>query len=1328
MNYEILDETDLLPYNSVDMTIDSNNNISVIVLNDNSDSGVQTNYFKMNNNEQYDIMIKYNCNNNYISLLCIDDKENIILNEFLNNNKTCHTYTVVSHVNCMCAIYIILNSTYAKDSFVINKFIVLHHSDKIQYDKDTNNSDEDIVQNMDLKEQKNYNKFKKLNILVTSTQYPGYGGAATNAYCLIQYMKNIGIKTAGIFIDNNIHKKKICVDPDNIGNIYSCRLHKVDEYIKDGCLSDSYTKECSQIRKSIIKFFDNNNPDIIFSFNYFAPIVSKYLFPSAHIIYAVTGSPYLTKYPDMINDYFKIKQSTSIEPYTCQLENICNYICDSIAPNTNIMKNVFLKNYPESLYKCIDIPIDLTKIIAYKSNSITYSDRIYDVGIISSRFDRKIKNSTLAQKIYQHKNLDGLKKLAIGMYSNEYFKNINNTKCVSLCDHKDVISYLQQLKILIIPSFFESASIVLREALMNGCIILTNNNVGLSDRISELFVCNSVDDESEWIYKINTFLKNYDIIKTYDILEYDQSTEQIFSIVYNDYIKCKKRDKNKINILVASVDTPYIGGSGSNAYRTIKSLRKDPTMNVIGLFLDNTNNNLDPDKIGGLLRLKFNKANMIEYNFDRIRKMIYNRYNICKIDLIYAKNYKTVIVCKKLFPSAKVIFSPSGSRFYSIYSAENGYKTYGDLMDDIDDDCIDYNYTRYDDIHKYLEEDIHIETVSMEKCDTILTNSFITYNLLKKLYSKFSHKLYHPISLSNIYTPNNIEHEIKNIDIIFCAYNWKRKVKNPQMVRNIINHSQMKNYNIEVIGQCPDIISNKILYPNVKFLGECDQKTVMEKLQKSKVYVVTSFYDSNPNTVIEALSCKCKIVMSTNVGQYENFTDNYIIHDYYNINEWVSKIIYALGDNEQVYLGQTSLEALVDLKQCIRDTLNKQQITNTIFNKNGKAAVFFYKLPAIWDTYSDNIFNKDCDFKYKEDYSNISEVSKIINYDLFYKMFRIISNNMNCTEFHYIGISPDDEMHYYNASKIIPNLFDVHIWLISKPESIQMFYGAQYYYTRGAYNNVYNNIILNNPTAITLNYRATSIPMYKDVLKSNARYNIVLYDDNRKNIKKMHPTEILIKFYKFAHDNFFFKNMERIYDICFVATHSQTTKNHKLFTEFIKYCEASKYKISAVYIGDYTKLQCFQEIVSMNLKYVKLYLFKYLSGIELNDIYNQSKTNILFSGRDCFPRVITESINCGCFNIAFDTLTDGKWVYDGILGELIGSNDIKQIKTKSRSTMYPPSKILFNRIIDLLNINYDHKVISEIGRERFSLKKNVDNIINCIRNIENIKLIDLDKE
>ena len=60
--------------------------------------------------------------------------------------------------------------------------------------------------------------------------------------------------------------------------------------------------------------------------------------------------------------------------------------------------------------------------------------------------------------------------------------------------------------------------------------------------------------------------------------------------------------------------------------------------------------------------------------------------------------------------------------------------------------------------------------------------------------------------------------------------------------------------------------------------------------------------------------------------------------------------------------------------------------------------------------------------------------------------------------------------------------------------------------------------------------------------------------------------------------------------------------------------------------------------------------------------------------------------------------------------------------------MYPPSKILFNRIIDLLNINYDHKVISEIGRERFSLKKNVDNIINCIRNIENIKLIDLDKE
>ena len=62
----------------------------------------------------------------------------------------------------------------------------------------------------------------KIHVLVASTQYPSYGGAATNAYNIIRYLQNKNKdagnnKISGLFIndvtDNNI------INPDNLENI-----------------------------------------------------------------------------------------------------------------------------------------------------------------------------------------------------------------------------------------------------------------------------------------------------------------------------------------------------------------------------------------------------------------------------------------------------------------------------------------------------------------------------------------------------------------------------------------------------------------------------------------------------------------------------------------------------------------------------------------------------------------------------------------------------------------------------------------------------------------------------------------------------------------------------------------------------------------------------------------------------------------------------------------------------------------------------------------------------------------------------------------------------
>ena len=45
---------------------------------------------------------------------------------------------------------------------------------------------------------------KKHVIIVSSTQYPGYGGAATNAYAIIKYLRKVGYNVAGIFFHNKL--------------------------------------------------------------------------------------------------------------------------------------------------------------------------------------------------------------------------------------------------------------------------------------------------------------------------------------------------------------------------------------------------------------------------------------------------------------------------------------------------------------------------------------------------------------------------------------------------------------------------------------------------------------------------------------------------------------------------------------------------------------------------------------------------------------------------------------------------------------------------------------------------------------------------------------------------------------------------------------------------------------------------------------------------------------------------------------------------------------------------------------------------------------------
>ncbi len=93
--------------------------------------------------------------------------------------------------------------------------------------------------------------------------------------------------------------------------------------------------------------------------------------------------------------------------------------------------------------------------------------------------------------------------------------------------------------------------------------------------------------------------------------------------------------------------------------------------------------------------------------------------------------------------------------------------------------------------------------------------------------------------------------------------------------------------------------------------------------------------------------------------------------------------------------------------------------------------------------------------------------------------------------------------------------------------------------------------------------------------------------------------------------------------------------------------------------------------------------------------YNRSKINLLFSGRDALPRVIIESLCCGCYNIALDTLTDGKFFYIEPFGKILTFPSIEKVYEKiGKSISYKSNDLIYKTILEYLNIEHNPNKIS----------------------------------
>jgi len=1142
-----------------------------------------------------------------------------------------------------------------------------------------------------------------VKILITSTQYPYYGGSATNAYKLISYLRKNNFKVAGCFYHpKQIDSKKI--DPENLDGIYQLR--------DDVKIRDFHSNEMVTKTRELIFNYLGDYPDIIFSFNYYTPILSNKLFPYCKNFYFIVGNPVLTiGNNSIIKDNISIQKflnnndinNISYDDETFHLEKESIKITDGlIVDQGELNLKTTSKVHPEYKYLLNQFYNYGINILNQELKKIEIDCQVkdYDIIAISSSWNRDVKNPKFLYKIL--KEFPQYKKLIIGKKSN-IFDHLPNTITLDIMSYQDMLQYLGKSKLLVIPSLSETGSNTIIEAFYCQCQVLTSKNVGYHYLLKDYQLCEDVYDLDEWKNKINFLLTNKLPIQKINMEEYHYK--------FLNYIKTHNNERTP-RVLVVCGDKPYYGGAATNSYNIIKLLRKE-NISCIGLFISYQDEGLDdPENLGDIYHIYLDESIEIRLKSWKLE----NNFN--NFDIIFCKNYKVFTLIKKLYPMIPIIYSPSGLR--QITAEISGRKKYYQYLKDMNIELVNKDIKLEDDNNWFkfiMKNDRYLENYVLKKADYLLPNSKITWEIILQNYSEFKDKILSPTYLTNInfVEKSNYNFSKRRYHFGFIATNWKRATKNLELVKQIITNPKMKEFNFLVIGMNHRLKKSD----NITILEHIPHDRMLKELRLIKTVIIPSYYDSNPNVLIEAINSGCNIVSSLNVGNAENLRNELLVVQPDKINNWINVLLKSITKSYP-FLGQS------------KEYVSKELIKILKHHSSQIDSVGIYKVNPKWDTTDKIKIDYNFDYEWlnhtKEDFEEHQGRRTNIQGNIYLHMYQKLTEKLGLIHNHFIFI---DE----TIKKCIRFKWNnINIWILKSAEEVLSFNKAKFYFVRGHYPNFYNKLI--NDNAYTIFYPATSLKYQYNLTKGQRiikrdlqlnynfrqpnlykKFNMVLiHEDETYKKQYLNNKNILLGKFSLGNDFYYLENQDREYDIIMVAQALQKSKNHQIMFDLIRYCDEKNIKIKIAYVSNKDVLQKTYTNFYLPDKdsVVSVDFFDNLNPSELNILYNKSKVNLILSNRDCVPRVIPESLNCGCYNITTDLLSDGKFYYDGIFGEIISLDFAEVEMGDSGNISYVSNPFLFKIILKKIKKDYEHKRISEEFKEKYNLEKMVCEIVNNI--------------
>ena len=241
----------------------------------------------------------------------------------------------------------------------------------------------------------------------------------------------------------------------------------------------------------------------------------------------------------------------------------------------------------------------------------------------------------------------------------------------------------------------------------------------------------------------------------------------------------------------------------------------------------------------------------------------------------------------------------------------------------------------YEDIHKWFNKSIIIVGTNLlfyrelENKNGSLPKSLI-HNLNKSLVifnSELTRSIYESagviINNTSVYYFNFVPFinrfkkgfETRKYNIAFVASNFSRKIKNAKLSYALFNNFSDSNKIAVGIGSesFRDI-------KNTATMSLISQKEIAKVLSETKLLIITSYFDSSPSILSEAVLNGCNVLVSKNVGWHEALNTKCVIEDYENNDEWVDKMKYLIDNKVE---NKKLLNIISDSKSRIYDLIKR---------------------------------------------------------------------------------------------------------------------------------------------------------------------------------------------------------------------------------------------------------------------------------------------------------------------------------------------------------------------------------------------------------------------